>query len=361
MNQQQKYIASGVALFVILIIGFFIFWRSSMPNTDLQFGVEDGQQEVIIPAAKTLRSSEIATTISDTQSQDSNFLACTSEKLSLCTQIPSDTPWLSVTGSLSEQLSTMKMYAEKGELQDNCIADSLVACSNIAIQQKTEKEPSLAICDEYADAVAKTACINDMYPKLAIFKDDATVCGQSTDMYVQKFCADNYNADKAVKNKDVSWCGRLSSPDRQNECKMSFVTKTAIYSSDIGFCSKSSNPEQMQNCYKSYIMQKMETTSIETCKKIYDYASYVPNKTELDRMHRDCLNRMSNELLQSFRNDSSLIASKSEEYKRVCALFPEMEKKICLDELTRVSPSNTANISSTPPMPVASGSTQSTP
>jgi len=180
-------------------------------------------------------------------------------------------------------------------------------------------------------------------------------------MYVQKFCADSYNADKAVKNKDITWCSRLSSPERQNECKMTFSIKVAIYSGDIGFCSTSGSPEQVQNCYKTYVMQEIDTTSRETCKKIYDFSSYITSKTELDRINRDCLNRMTNELLQSFRKNPSLIASQSDEYKQTCALFPEIEQKICLDELTRASPSNTTNISSTPPMPVASGSTQGTP
>lgn len=267
-----------------------------------------------------------------------------------------------MTGSLSEQLSTMKMYAEKSELHDNCIADSLVACSNIAIQQKTEKEPSLAICDEYTDAVAKTACINDMYPKLAIFKDDATICSQSTDMYVQKFCSDSYNADKAVKNKDITWCSRLSSLDRQNECKMTFSIKVAVHSGDIKYCGAPGSPEQVQNCYKAYILQKMDTSSRETCKKIYDdYASYVTNKTELDRINRDCLNRMTNDLLQSFRTNPSLLTSKSDEYKQTCALFPEMEKKICLDELARVTPSNTTSTPESLSPPVNTGSIQATP
>lgn len=255
----------------------------------------------------------------------------------------------------------MKTYAEKGEIQDNCIADSLMACSSIAIQKKTEKEPSLAICDEYTDTVAKTACINDMYPKLAIFKDDATICSQSADIYIQKFCADNYNADKAVKNKDITWCSRLSSPDRQNECKTTFSIKVAISSSDIGFCSTSGGPEQAQNCYKTYVMQKMDTTSRETCKKIYDYSSYIPNKAELDSMHRDCLNRMTSELLQSFRANPSLIASRSDEYKQTCALFPEMEKKICLDELNRVSTPNTTNIPETTSPSTNTGSIQVAP
>jgi hypothetical protein len=204
----------------------------------------------------------------------------------------------------------------------------------MVIQKKIAEAPSVSACDEYADPIVKQNCLNDIYPKVAIFKDDGSVCNQASDEYGQKYCSDTYNGDKAIRNRDISWCSRLSSADRQNECKNAFYTKVAVDSDDIGFCAKSGDSASAQGCSRAFAMRKMDSTSIESCKKTYTYSSSIPEKSELDRIYRDCLNRLTGEILMAIRANPDLAATKSDEYQQACAAFPELEKKICLEQLT---------------------------
>lgn len=324
MNQQQKYIAGGVALLAI-VIGTLIF-RSNSSTSDLEFGQAD-TNTTNTATTRTLRTPTMAANITESQSQNADFLACTSEKFNTCTKT------LTVTGSFQEQITAIASFAERGETEDNCIADYIVACSAEAIAKQTQKEPSLAICDNHTDPVAKNGCLNDMYPQVAIHQDNVSVCGNAMDPFVQKYCADTYNSDKAVKNKDVSWCSKLSSTERQNECAMTYPSKVALAYSDISYCKNAKDEGQVNGCFRAYVTQKMDPTSIETCKKTYDFSPYITDKGELDRMHRDCLNRLIGNTLESFRKQPDLMASGTDGYRKICALMPDIEGKACLQQL----------------------------
>ncbi len=216
----------------------------------------------------------------------------------------------SITGSFLEQTQAILPLAKGSEIIDNCISDGISACSNLVIQKKIAAEPSVEICEEYTDPVTKQNCRNDVYPKVAIFKDDASVCNQITEEYGQKYCADTYNSDKSVKNRDISWCSRLSSTERQNECKSIFSVKVAIATDDIKFCAKSQDETQASACSQSFLMKKIESTSLESCKKTYDYTSFVSEKNVLDRIYQNCLSRLAGEILMSIRSDPNLLISK---------------------------------------------------
>lgn len=245
-------------------------------------------------------------------------------------------PVSTITGSFLEQTRAILPFAKDNEIIDNCIADTISGCSSLAIQKKIDTEPSVDACNEYADPVARQNCQNDAYPKIAIFKDDAAVCSQATDEYSQKYCSDTYHAEKSVRNRDVSWCSRLSSADRQNECRSVFYVKVAVDTNDIGFCAKSKDATSQLNCSRSFAMQKMDFTSLESCKKTYAYSSSIPEKGELDRIHRDCLNRLSGNLLAAISANPELSDAKRETYRQVCSVFQELEKKVCLEQLATV-------------------------
>ncbi len=246
-------------------------------------------------------------------------------------------PPSTVTGSFLELSRTLLPLAKGNETIDNCIADGISACSNLAIQKKIAEEPSVDICDEYADPVAKQNCLNDVYPKVAIFKDDVTVCNRVSDEFGQKYCSDTYNGDKAVRSRDSSWCSRLSSADRQNECKGTFHVKVAVATDDIGFCAKSPDSAGALNCSRAFAMRKMDSSSIESCKKTYAYSSSIPDKGDLDRIHRDCLGRLTGEILSAMRANPDLVASGEGEYRQACGSLPETEKKVCLEQLATLS------------------------
>lgn len=204
----------------------------------------------------------------------------------------------------------MLSLAPGNEIVDNCIADSISACSNLAIQKKINTKPSLDACEAYANPTEKQNCKNELYPKIAIYHGDITVCNQVDDEYLQKYCSDTYNIDKAVRDKDITWCSRLSSTERQNECKGTFYVKIAMASDDIKFCAKSQDETQASACSQSFLMKKIESTSLESCKKTYDYTSFVSEKNVLDRIYQNCLSRLAGEILMSIRSDPNLLISK---------------------------------------------------
>lgn len=102
---------------------------------------------------------------------------------------------------------------------------------------------------------------------------------------------------------------------------------------------------------QSFIMQKMDSKSIEGCKKVYDYSSAFTDKTRLDQIHHDCLNQLSNSLLESAKKEPAGAAADT--YKKVCDGFEEMEKNSCLMQLqpaplpTSATPGATAGTGAT--------------
>ncbi len=296
----------------------------------------------------------IMTLVSNEYRNDEFFVSCETERVNACIKAHVTETFV-VTGPFVDQMNLLLQKNLQNEQLDNCVSDSVSACSDMAIKNKMQKTPSEDGCRSYIDPAIRKNCYDDLYPKLALQNDDIRLCDKLTDIFHVNGCQDAYNTHKAVKTKDISWCMRLSVDYAQENCKRSFALGVALDSGDVTSCTKYSDPPVVPECVKNFITQKVFTLDASNCKKIDDYASYFANKTDLESLYIDCAAQATSTRLMELVRDGMKNTAKIDEFRAICNdLTNTKAKTICLrslDDAIAVAQKNTNPAPATPKTP----------
>lgn len=256
------------------------------------------------------------------------FNGCVSPRIQSCvTAYLKDKPTLAI--AFVDMMQTLSDLPEN-ENFDNCLADTLRICNDLAIKNRVEKSSDASACDVYVDPAIKQSCYNEAYPKIAIEKDNPGVCNSLTDPMVAKSCLDSYNSAKSITMRDISWCDRMSVDYMQTNCKNIFYSAVARATKDISFCLKAPTKDVSANCVGEY-SRNAGFTQISQCKIIDEYANLFVSPLAKDAVHDQCVEFILNKMIMELPQQD-IPFDKITAYKTACTGYTAADrKKICLD------------------------------
>jgi hypothetical protein len=293
---------------VVLPAIWFLFRGNGSEGTP----AEGSSNKLVQKEAKIHRFIPVFNAIDPEYHQDSYMQSCFQEKLQVCidTHLKDSKDKFSTGASFLETIQSLAELPDN-ELFDNCLADDLRTCSDLAIKHKVESSSDVSSCDSYADPVLKQSCYNDAYPRLAVEKDNPMLCNQLADPYYSKYCMDTYNTKKSVKTKDISWCGRMSEDYMKENCKNAFYASVAIDSKDPEFCKSAGDKDQVASCVSQFA-RGVGYTDPAQCKIVSSYATYFANEKAVGMAHDECVSFVAVKLQEKITpetKDAELIAS----------------------------------------------------
>lgn len=226
---------------------------------------------------------------------NTSFLSCFNEKVASCVK-NNLKQTLALSGSFLENINSLSKISWNEPL-DNCVGDILTSCYDGAIHENISKEWNINECNWYNDEVLKKNCFNEMYPKIAISKDDISICNGNTEVYWLKYCQDSFNQNKAVKSKDINYCDKLSEDFNKKLCRDNYYFSVALDINDISFCKTAGDKTAISNCALNYATQSMMNWKIEDCEKIKNYWEYLWEQ-ELKSLYERCIIEKVNTAMQ---------------------------------------------------------------